>query len=291
MEKDKKNTVKQNENDVSKRKWYSLIGFLISIVLLSIAIFMSINQERTKQIASLSSENAIEVSSKDVNRNINQVGKMLEISNNSIDSANLNSITNETSTNIIDDINTLEESNTQLNETQINNETQETDVINNQDKGQEENTDETNKKNEEINENKLNPDQFIKPVEGEKISNFSMNSLIYSNTLQEWITHRGIDIKAEKGTEVKASKSGKIKLINNDPRYGISVTIEHKEGFSTVYSCMLDTVELKEGDDVEQGQTIGHIGNSGVFEVSDGMHLHFEMLKDGEYINPNIYVK
>lgn len=291
MEKDKKNTVKQNENDVSKRKWYSLIGFLISIVLLSIAIFMSINQERTKQLASLSSENAIEVSSKDVNRNINQAGKMLEISNNSIDSANLNSITNETSTNIIDDINTLEESNAQLNETQINNETQETDVINNQDKGQEENTDETNKQNEEINENKLNPDQFIKPVEGEEISNFSMNSLIYSNTLQEWITHRGIDIKAEKGTEVKASKSGKIKLINNDPRYGISVTIEHKEGFSTVYSCMLDTVELKEGDDVEQGQTIGHIGNSGVFEVSDGMHLHFEMLKDGEYINPNIYVK
>lgn len=289
MEKDKKNTVKQNENDVSKRKWYSLIGFLISIVLLSIAIFMSINQERTKQLASLSSENAIEVSSKDVN--INQAGKMLEVSNNSIDSANLNSITNETSTNIIDDINTLEESNAQLNETQINNETQETDVINNQDKGQEENTDETNKQNEEINENKLNPDQFIKPVEGEEISNFSMNSLIYSNTLQEWITHRGIDIKAEKGTEVKASKSGKIKLINNDPRYGISVTIEHKEGFSTVYSCMLDTVELKEGDDVEQGQTIGHIGNSGVFEVSDGMHLHFEMLKDGEYINPNIYVK
>ena len=118
-----------------------------------------------------------------------------------------------------------------------------------------------------------------------------MSSLIYSNTLQEWITHRGIDIKAEKETEVKASKAGKVKLINNDPRYGVSITIEHSEGFTTVYSCMLDTADLNEGDSVEQGQTIGHIGNSGVFEVSDGMHLHFELLKNGDYVNPDIYVK
>jgi murein DD-endopeptidase MepM/ murein hydrolase activator NlpD len=42
---------------------------------------------------------------------------------------------------------------------------------------------------------------------------------------------------------------------------------------------------------VSQGQVIGKMGNSGVFETSDGVHLHFEMQKDGEYVNPEIYLK
>lgn len=297
MEKDKRKNVKQNEND--RRKWYSLIGFLISIVLLSIAIFMSVNQEKTQRLAQLNSGNTIEVSSTNRNTTIDKTGKMLALSNSEAESvvnnstneilntsANITNIENNTSANIatenttsenIATENNVQESNAQANEPQENNE-----QIN------EENQ---NTNNNEQEENKSNPNQFIKPVEGEEISNFSMNSLIYSNTLQEWITHRGIDIKAEKGTEVKASKAGKVKLINNDPRYGVSITIEHNEGFTTVYSCMLDTADLKEGDSVEQGQTIGHIGNSGVFEVSDGMHLHFEMLKNGDYVNPDIYIK
>ena len=118
-----------------------------------------------------------------------------------------------------------------------------------------------------------------------------MDSLIYSNTLEEWITHRGIDIKAEKTTVVKASAGGTVKYIKEDPRYGLSITIEHSNGFQTVYSSLLSTEFVKEGDVVTQGQSIGTVGNSAVFETADGSHLHFEILKDGEYVNPDIYIK
>ena len=68
---------------------------------------------------------------------------------------------------------------------------------------------------------------FSMPVEGEIIKEFAKDKLVYSDTLKEWVTHAGIDIKAEKTTIVKASEAGTIKYIKNDPRYGLTVVIEH----------------------------------------------------------------
>ena len=68
---------------------------------------------------------------------------------------------------------------------------------------------------------------FSMPVEGEIIKEFAKDKLVYSDTLKEWVTHAGIDIKAEKTTIVKASEAGTIKSIKNDPRYGLTVVIEH----------------------------------------------------------------
>ena len=80
---------------------------------------------------------------------------------------------------------------------------------------------------------------FKRPVEGEVTTNFAKDTLIYSNTLQEWVTHNGIDIKADKATIVKASADGTIKSIKNDPRFGITVVIEHVNGYSSVYANLL----------------------------------------------------
>lgn len=68
---------------------------------------------------------------------------------------------------------------------------------------------------------------FSMPVEGEIIKEYAKDKLVYSSTLQEWVTHSGIDIKAEKTTIVKASEAGTVKSIKNDPRYGLTVVIEH----------------------------------------------------------------
>lgn len=68
---------------------------------------------------------------------------------------------------------------------------------------------------------------FTMPVDGEIIREFANDKLVYSDTLKEWITHTGIDIKAEKTSIVKASEAGTIKSIKNDPRYGVTVVIEH----------------------------------------------------------------
>lgn len=132
---------------------------------------------------------------------------------------------------------------------------------------------------------------FAKPVEGEVVKDYSKDNLIYSNTLEEWTTHLGIDFRSEKTDVVKAVADGKIKSIKNDPRYGLTVVIEHTNGFETIYSSLLTAEFITVGEEVKQGQTIATVGNTATFEIADETHLHFEMKKDGENVDPNIYLK
>ena len=132
---------------------------------------------------------------------------------------------------------------------------------------------------------------FEKPVEGEVVREFAQDNLIYSETLKEWTTHAGVDIKAEKTTVVKASEAGTIKTIKNDPRYGLTVVIEHDDNFQTVYANLLTSEFVVEGEKVEKGQSIGTVGNTAVFEIADEPHLHFEILKESLPVDPNIYIK
>lgn len=132
---------------------------------------------------------------------------------------------------------------------------------------------------------------FEKPVEGEITKEFAKENLIYSETLQEWVTHTGIDIKADKTTVVKSAEDGTVKSIKNDPRYGLTVVIEHDDGFQTVYSNLLTAEFVSEGEKVTKGQTIGTVGNTAAFEIADEAHLHFEILKDSIQVDPAIYLK
>ena len=162
----------------------------------------------------------------------------------------------------------------------------------------------TEKKDEETNQDKTNEEAPVKkeetekkdpvftyPVKGEIIADYAKDKLIYSNTLGEWITHFGIDIKAAKTTVVTASADGTVKSIKNDPRYGLTVVIEHANDFSTVYSNLLTAEFVSTGEKVKSGQTIGTVGNTASFEILDESHLHFEILKSGEQIDPNMYLK
>ena len=131
---------------------------------------------------------------------------------------------------------------------------------------------------------------FQIPVEGEIIKEYAEENLVYSQTLDEWVTHSGIDIKADKTTVVKAAEGGVIKSIKNDPRYGLTIVIEHNDNYQTVYSNLLTSEFVVEGESVERGQSIGTVGNSAVFEIADEPHLHFEILKDSIPVDPSIYI-
>ena len=152
-------------------------------------------------------------------------------------------------------------------------------------------TSQTKSKAEEKKENKNVELSFSKPVEGDIVRDFAVDNLIYSNTLQEWTTHTGIDIKADKTTVVKSAEAGTVKTIKNDPRYGLTIIIEHENGFQTVYSNLLTSEFVVEGEKVEKGQSIGTVGNTAAFEIADEAHLHFEVLKDSIQVDPNIYLK
>ena len=132
---------------------------------------------------------------------------------------------------------------------------------------------------------------FQMPVEGEIMRGFAKDNLVYSETLEEWVTHLGIDIKADKTTVVKSAEAGVIKTIKNDPRYGLTVVIEHNEKYQTVYSNLLTSEFIVEGEKVEKGQSIGTVGNTAPFEIADEPHLHFEILENSIQIDPSSLLK
>ena len=133
--------------------------------------------------------------------------------------------------------------------------------------------------------------EFMYPVEGEIVKEYAMENLVFSETLQEWIVHKGIDIKAPRTTVVKAAEEGQVQSIKTDPRYGLSVIIEHRDGYKTIYANLLTAEFVQEGENVTKGQSLGTIGNSAAFEIADEPHLHFEMLKDEENVDPILYLK
>lgn len=132
---------------------------------------------------------------------------------------------------------------------------------------------------------------FIRPIDGEISKQYAKDNLLYSQTLEEWTTHLGIDIKADKTTVVKASADGKVKSIKNDPRYGLSVIVEHENGYETLYSNLLTSEFVEVGETIKQGQSIGTVGNTAPFEILDDAHLHFEISKNGEVLDPNQFIK
>lgn len=144
---------------------------------------------------------------------------------------------------------------------------------------------------ENVKEEVQSDPSFGMPVEGEIVKHFGRDKLIYSETLKEWTTHLGIDIKADKTSVVKASSEGKVKSIKNDPRYGLTVVIEHQNGFSSVYANLLSAEFVVIGEEVKAGQSIGTVGNSASFEILDEPHLHFEIVKDGVGVDPEMYIK
>lgn len=157
------------------------------------------------------------------------------------------------------------------------------------------NIEETTEENKTIVQEKTTeekkPITFTNPTDGEIIAEFAQENLIYSETLKEWVTHTGIDMKADKTSVIKASADGAITSIINDPRYGLTIVMAHDDGYETVYSNLLTAEFVVEGEEVKQGQTIGTAGNTASFESGMESHLHFEILKDGEYLNPSIYLK
>lgn len=97
--------------------------------------------------------------------------------------------------------------------------------------------------------------------------------------------HRGVDISAPTGTPVYASGSGVVKQAEDLEGWGMIVILEHMEGISSRYAH-LDRFEVKTGDKVSKGQLIGRVGSTG---RSTGPHLHYEVRKDGNPVDPGKY--
>ncbi|MBP7496058.1 MAG: M23 family metallopeptidase [Bacteroidales bacterium] len=96
--------------------------------------------------------------------------------------------------------------------------------------------------------------------------------------------HSGIDITARMGTPVYATGDGTIQK-NEFSGLGIACVINHGYGYKTVYGH-LSKLAVRPGQKIKRGQVIGYIGNTG---ISVGPHLHYEVIKNGKYVNPVNY--
>ena len=128
------------------------------------------------------------------------------------------------------------------------------------------------------------------PVRGEIIWGYAVDSLLYSRTLDQWMTHRGIDISAPKGTEVRCPWAGTVEEVYEDDALGYTVKMAHSGGICSYYSNLRSDCPVKEGALLNAGAVIGYVGDTAISECSDPSHLHFEVTKDGEPVDPEEYV-
>ena len=144
--------------------------------------------------------------------------------------------------------------------------------------------------NSNLPESDTSDDKYIRPVDGAILLSYAMDHLVYSKTLDQYMTHPGTDICAEMSTEVKAIADGTVSKVYNDDRYGVSVCITHEDGLTSVYSNLSQYGLSEAGDNVTKGQVIGCVGDTALFESLDESHLHFEIKKDGNCVDPGEFI-
>lgn len=123
------------------------------------------------------------------------------------------------------------------------------------------------------------------PVTGNVIMNYSMDRVIYFETLEQFKTNPAIIIDAEVGMEVLSAAKGKITSITNEDETGLTVTASIGNGYSLVYG-QLEDVTVEVGDIIEEGKVIGKVAKPSKYYSVEGSNLYFQVLKDEETMNP-----
>lgn len=124
---------------------------------------------------------------------------------------------------------------------------------------------------------------FINPVPqsrvtsrfGRRVDPFNKYNRVY---------HSGLDLAAKVGTPILSASDGEVVFTGRNGGYGNSVTIQHKNGYKTVYAhCAQILVEV--GETVKMGRVIALVGRTG---TATGAHLHFEVFRNGKIMNPEV---
>jgi flagellar protein FlgJ len=127
------------------------------------------------------------------------------------------------------------------------------------------------------------PTTWTAPVEGRLSSTFGERADPFTQATR---FHRGVDIAAPAGTPIRAAQSGTVVFSGHLGGYGNTIIVEHAGGYRTLYGHASRNL-VREGDRISAEQVIGEVGSSG---RSTGTHLHFELQKSGERLNPQEFL-
>lgn len=134
-----------------------------------------------------------------------------------------------------------------------------------------------------LEEIEIDADFESNPVEGEVSMNFGKREHPITKEVKE---HNGVDIKAPEGTNVVSSITGTVTDVGYDSEKGNYIVVENGN-IKTLYA-QLATTNVKKGDEITAKQSIGTVGKTG---KATGAHLHFEVMVDGEYVDPAAFIK
>ena len=133
---------------------------------------------------------------------------------------------------------------------------------------------------------------FVLPVVGELSVDFSDSVPVFSQTMNDYRTHLGVDIKASLGSDVIAVADGTVTNVWDDPFMGTCVSIEHSGNALSIYKNLDPTVKDGIiGASVKSGDIIGAVGESAMNEIAEEPHLHYELKVDNKHVDPKSFFK
>ena len=131
---------------------------------------------------------------------------------------------------------------------------------------------------------------FVMPMtDASIVKDYSDTNLQYNETLNQWEAHMSVDLTSE-SSDVFAVLGGTVTSVDYQYLDGYIVTIDHGNGFVSIYSSLAENVDVEENDRVSAGQKIGSASESASGELEQGAHLHFTLMLNDEYVDPNDYL-
>lgn len=132
-------------------------------------------------------------------------------------------------------------------------------------------------------------DMLIWPIDGNVLLNYSMDETVYFSTLDQYKYNPALIIAGNVGQEVKSAEEGKVTSIKTDAQTGVTVTVSLGDGYEVVYG-QLGEVCVTQGENITEGDIIGYLGEPTKYYSVEGCNLYFQLLRDGEPVNPLEYL-
>ncbi len=128
------------------------------------------------------------------------------------------------------------------------------------------------------------------PLNGDVILPYSMDTTVYYATLKAYKCNPGMLIAGSEGTDIVSAYDGVVESVVDDQEHGTIVTVDMGNGYKCSYGQLMN-VTVAEGDEVVLGQNLGEVAPVTSYYTEEGTHLYFAMTKDGEPVNPMLYIQ
>lgn len=128
--------------------------------------------------------------------------------------------------------------------------------------------------------------KYVRPMSGKLQREYSLDQLVYDPTMCDWRTHGGVDYECKAGDSVCAIADGSVTAVFSDPMKGNCVTLTHDGKLTSTYCGLETNTTMRTGMNVKAGEPVGTAGGTILMESAQPCHIHLEVMKNQETIDP-----